>query len=138
MRAETSPGFLDTSVIVRYITGDPPELAERAGRLLDSEQLLVLSEVALLETAHVLAKFYGVPRLALVDALVALVQKANLRMATLPKPRVLEALYLCRDSHRYSLPDVILWAQAREMKVEPLFTFDRRFPSQGLTLAAPQ
>lgn len=138
MNGETSPGFLDTSVVVRYITGDPPELAERAARLLDSERHLVLSEVALLETAHVLTRFYGVPRLALVDALVALVQKANLRMAMLPKTRVVEALHLCRDSHRYSLPDVILWAQAREMKVEPIFTFDRRFPSQAIAVATPQ
>lgn len=138
MNGEISPGFLDTSVVVRYITGDPPELAERAARLLDSERHLILSEVALLETAHVLTKFYGVPRLALVDALVAFVQKANLRMATLPKTRVVEALHLCRDSHRYSLPDVILWAQAREMKVDPIFTFDRRFPSQGTVVANPQ
>lgn len=137
MSGETSPGFLDTSVVIRYITGHPPEMAERAARLMDSERHLVLSEVALLETAHVLTKYYGVPRLALVDALVALIQKANLRMATLPKTRVVEALHLCRDSHRYSLPDVILWAQAREMKVEPIFTFDRRFPSQSTVVAAP-
>ena len=138
MKAWNPPGFLDTSVVVRYITGDPPAMADQAARLLDSERSLVLSEIALVETAFVLAKNYGVSRPVLVDALVALVQKANLRMATLPKTRVLEALHLCRDSHRYSLVDAMLWAQAREMKVEPLYTFDRRFPSQGLKVMRPE
>lgn len=131
------PGFLDTSIIVRYITGDPPEMAEAAARLLDEGEPLILSEIALLETAHVLASVYQVPRPALVDALVALVQKSNLRLAVLPKPRVVEALLLCRDSKRYSLPDVMLWAQVRDMKVEPLYTFDGRFPSQGLAVVRP-
>ena len=131
-------GFLDTSVLVRYVTGDPPHLAERAARLLDSAVPLVLSEIALLEAAHVLSKIYQVPRPALVDTLVDLVQKDNLRLAVLPKARVIEALYLCRDSNRYSLPDVMLWAQAREMQVGHLYSFDRRFPAQGLTVLQPE
>lgn len=138
MRERRPSGFLDTSVIVRYITGDPPAMAEAAARLLDGEGPFILSEIALLETAHVLAKVYQVPRPALVDSLVALVQKSNLRLAVLPKPRVVEALLLCRDSKRYSLADVMLWAQARDMKVEPLYTFDGRFPSQGLAVVKPE
>lgn len=138
MRERERPGFLDTSIIVRYITGDPPHMAEIAARLLDDGGPLILSEIALLETAHVLAKVYRVPRSAVVDALVALVQKSNLRLAVLPKTRVVEALLLCRDSNRYSLPDVMLWAEARDMKVEPLYTFDGRFPSQGLAVVKPE
>lgn len=137
MRERRLPGFLDTSVIVRYITGDPPEMAEAAARLLDGGGPFILSEIALLETAHVLAGVYQVPRPAVVDSLVALVQKSNLRLAVLPKPRVVEALLLCRDSKRYSLADVMLWAQARDMKAEPLYTFDGRFPSQGLAVVRP-
>lgn len=138
MKHSGSPGFLDTNILVRYVTGDPPHLAERAARLLDSAAPLVLSEIALLETAHVLSKIYQVPRPELVDTLVDLVQKSNLRLAVLPKGRVLEALYLCRDSNRYSLPDVMLWAQAREMQVEALYTFDKRFPAQDLTVMRPE
>lgn len=138
MKERIAAGFLDTSILVRYITGDPPAMAEAAARLLDNDGPFLLSELALLETAHVLAKVYQVPRAALVDALVGLIQKANISLAVLPKTRVMEALLLCRDSKRYSLPDAMLWAQAREMKVEPLFTFDKRFPSQGLEVARPK
>lgn len=137
MKDRGASGFLDTSVLVRYVTGDPPHLAERAARLLDSVAPLVLSEIALLEAAHVLSKIYQVPRPALVDTLVDLVQKENLRLAVLPKARIIEALYLCRDSNRFSLPDMMLWAQAREMQVGPLYSFDRRFPNQGLTVLQP-
>lgn len=138
MKERGSPGFLDTSIVVRYMTGDPPEMAEQAARLLDSEEMFVLSEMALLEAAHVLGTVYKVPRPVLVDALVAFVQKSNLRLATLPKARVLEALHLCRDSKRYSLADAMLWTQAREMRVERVYTFDRRFPTQGINRAIPE
>jgi hypothetical protein len=29
--------FLDTSMVVRYLTGDPPEMAEKAARVIDRE-----------------------------------------------------------------------------------------------------
>ncbi len=138
MKEGGSAGFLDTSVLVRYMTGDPPQMAEQAARILDSGEPLVLSEIALLETAHVLASFYEVPRSALVDALVALVQKSNLILATLPKARVVEALNLCRGSKRYSITDALLWAQAREMGAERIYSFDRRFPNQGITITGSE
>lgn len=138
MREGRSAGFLDTSVLVRYLTGDPPQMAEQAARILDSEEPLVLSEIALLEAAHVLASFYEIPRAALVDALVALVQKSNLILATLPKARVVEALHLCRGSKRYSVTDALLWAQAREMEAARIYSFDRRFPSQGIPITEPE
>jgi predicted nucleic acid-binding protein len=138
VRERGSPGFLDTSIIVRYMTGDPPQMAEQAARLLDSEETLHLSEIALLETAYVLSSFYKVPRPALVDALVALVEKPNLLLTTLPKARVVEALRLCRESKRYSFADAMLWAQARELEVGRIYSFDGRFPNQGVEVVRPE
>jgi len=31
-------GFLDTSMVVRYLTGDPPDLADLAGRVIDGDE----------------------------------------------------------------------------------------------------
>lgn len=50
-------GFLDTSVVVRYLTGDPPEMADRAAALIDAGGALILSELVLIETAYVLESF---------------------------------------------------------------------------------
>jgi predicted nucleic acid-binding protein len=131
MKPSKAPALLDTSFLVRYLTGDPPSMAERAAEVIDSEAPLILSEIALLETAHVLRSFYGVPRPEIVDALLELVQKQNMQTTDLPKTRVLEALRLCRDSSRHSLPDAFLWAQALEHGAAAIYSFDRHFPSEG-------
>jgi predicted nucleic acid-binding protein len=134
MSRESEPAFLDTSYVVRYLTGDPPEMAERAAQVIDGDETLVLSELALMEAAYVLGSYYKMPRPHVVEALMDLVQRQNLRLAALPKPRVLEALLLCRDSNRNSFADVLIWAQARERGAERIYSFDRRFPSEGLAI----
>ena len=134
MKRVQSPAFLDTSFVVRYLTDDPPELAARAAAVIDSDQPLVLSEMVLLETAYVLTSVYRLPRADVVDALVALVQRANLRLSSLTKPRTLAGLSLCRDSNRCSFTDALLWAQAVDSGAERLYSFDRKFPKQGLTV----
>jgi predicted nucleic acid-binding protein len=129
-----SPAFLDTSYVVRYLVNDPPHMAERAAQVIDSDEILMFSEMALLETAYVLTSVYSVPRDAVVDSLTELIQRTNIRLANLPKTRVLEALRLCRDSARVSFTDALLWAQALEMGAERIYTFDRRFPRRGVTI----
>jgi hypothetical protein len=34
------PAYLDSSFIVRYLTNDPAEMAERAAAVIDSDQIL--------------------------------------------------------------------------------------------------
>jgi len=126
--------FLDTSFVVRYLTADPPAMARQAAGVIDSEQVLILSELALIETAYVLESFYGVPRTELVDTLIALLSRRNIRPLQLPKSLALEALHLCRESKRVSFADAFLWAQARHHGTRDLYTFDRRFPAVGLRL----
>lgn len=124
--------FLDTSVVVRYLVGDGGSLAEQAIRIIDTDEPLILSELVLVETAYVLSSVYEVPRDTLVDALMALVQRQNIRLANLSKSRALEGLRLCKPSHRVSFTDALLWAEAREGKASKIYTFDRRFPVDGL------
>jgi len=132
MTRSGAPAFLDTSFVVRYLTDDPPDMAARAAAVIDSERQLVLSEMVLLETAYVLTSVYRVPRAQVVDALLDLVQRSNLRLASLAKPRTLAALSLCRDSARRSFTDALLWAQALDSGAERVYSFDRKFPGNGL------
>ena len=62
-------GFLDTNVLVRYLTNDPAHLAVLAEDLIENEPLLQVSSVILAETAHVLESFYGVSHQQAVDSL---------------------------------------------------------------------
>jgi len=134
MTGDRAPAFLDTSYVVRYLVNDPPEMAQRAADIIDGEETLVLSEIVLLETAYVLTSVYSVPRAAVVDSLIELVQRANLRLASLPKASVLEALPLCRNSARISFADALIWAQALDMGAKRIYTFDGRFPARGITI----
>ena len=124
--------FVDTSVIVRYLVDDPPDMAEVAAALIDSDQPLIVSEIVLVETAYVLASVYDVPRNAIVDALSAFIQRRNIRLLNLSKPLALEALRHCRHSGRHSFADVLLWAEARQSGFPRIYTFDKRFLSEGL------
>jgi predicted nucleic acid-binding protein len=54
--------FIDTNVLVRHLTGDPPALAARATAYLGSESELFLADLVAAETVDVLESFYEAPR----------------------------------------------------------------------------
>jgi predicted nucleic acid-binding protein len=124
--------LLDTNVLVRYLTGDPPAMAQQAARIIDGDPDLQVTDVVLVETAHVLASAYRVPRSVVVDHLVALLRKRNVAPFRLDKGAVLQALVLCRPSGRVSFADAMVWAAARSAAVTSIYSFDERFPSSGV------
>ncbi len=134
MNETQSAAFIDTSVVVRYLTNDPPNMAEAAAKFIDSDQPLILSDVILAETAYMLSSVYDVPRMALVDALSGFIQRRNIHLLNLSKPLALDALRLCRNSKRHSFADALLWAEARHNSSRQILTFDERFPADGLEL----
>jgi predicted nucleic acid-binding protein len=54
--------LLDTNVVIRHLTGDPPAMARRATKFLASATDLVLADLILAECVYVLESFYEVPR----------------------------------------------------------------------------
>lgn len=54
--------LLDTNILIRHLTGDPPEMARRATRFLATETELVLTDVVLAECVYVLQSVYEVDR----------------------------------------------------------------------------
>lgn len=124
--------FLDTSIVVRYLTGDPPALADMAAKIIDGEQELTLTDMVIVETAYVLSSVYKVPRKAVVDSLLALIQKANITLFALEKQLAMEALLLCRPSGRISFADAFIWAAARSAGAEIIYSLDERFPEEGI------
>jgi predicted nucleic acid-binding protein len=61
--------FIDTNIIVRHLTGDPPAMAERATRFLASQRDLLLTDLILAETVYVLESFYEAPRNQVAEAI---------------------------------------------------------------------
>lgn len=54
--------FVDTNVLVRHLTGDPPDMAARATAYLQTEQELLLTDLVVAEMVYVLESFYESPR----------------------------------------------------------------------------
>jgi predicted nucleic acid-binding protein len=54
--------FVDTNVLVRHLTGDPPDQAARAARYLATADDLLLPDLILAEVAYVLESYYEAPR----------------------------------------------------------------------------
>lgn len=52
--------FIDTNVLIRHLTGDPPDLAERATAFLGEAEELLLADIIVAETVYVLESFYEV------------------------------------------------------------------------------
>lgn len=125
-------GFLDTSMIVRYLTGDPPELAEQAARVIDSEEPLHITDVVVAETGYVLTSIYQVSRNVVLDHLLPFLQKQNILTFALDKDLVLQALLLCKPSGRVSFADALLWAAARSSEGKVVYSLDERFPEDGV------
>ena len=125
-------GFLDTSMVVRYLTGDPPNMAEQAARVIDGEEGLQNTDVVLAETAYVLTSVYRISRSMAVAHLVDFLLKQNISTIVLDKGLVLQALLLCRPSGRVSFADAMLWAAARSSETKVVYSLDDRFPQDGL------
>jgi predicted nucleic-acid-binding protein len=128
---------LDTNVHVRYFLQDDTARGLAAARVVDGERELGVSLVALAETAFVLSRNYGVPRERVVDLLVELLRKRNIAPLGVDKTLAASALLLCRPSGRVNFADALINADARAHAVERLYTFDERFPSEGLELEQP-
>ena len=114
--------FIDTNVLIRHLTGDPPELASRATRFLADAEELLLPDLILAEVAYVLESFYETPR-----AQVATTLRAVLAF---PAIRVLDADLLQRavelyEVHRLDFADAYLVASAERTGIGVIASFDR-------------
>ena len=129
-------GFLDTSVLVRYLSGVPPEQAAEAAMVIDQPGPLIISGVALAETAFVLTSVYRGARERVVDNLMEFLQKGNIETFGLDKEYALQGLLMCRPSGRVSFPDALIWAAARSSGRNVVYSFDQRFPNEGIEVRA--
>ena len=125
-------GLLDTNIIVRYLTGDPPDLYPAAQGIIDGDQGIQVNGVVLAEVGYVLTSLYRLSRAAVVDQLVDFLGKRNIDTLDLDKAIVQQALLLCRPSGRVSFADALTWAAALRTDHKVVYTLDERFPSDGI------
>ena len=113
---------LDANVLIRHLTGDPPDQAARATRYLESADELLLPDLILAEVSYVLESFYEAPR-----AQVATTLRSVLGF---PAIRVLDTDLLQRavevyEVHRLDFANAYLIASAERTGVGVIASFDR-------------
>ena len=114
--------FVDTNVLIRHLTGDPPEVVSRATRYLETADELLLPDLILAEMAYVLESFYETSR-----AQVATTLRAVLAF---PAIRVVDADLLQRavevyEVHGLDFADAYLIASAERTGIGVIVSFDR-------------
>ena len=129
---------VDTSVVVRYLVGTPPAQARRAAALIDGEEEIGLSPVALAECAHVLRTQYGIEQRDILDALIGLIQRENVRVLGLRTDVLVGVLVRARQLPDSPIPDALIVATSLAYDTLPVATFDRDDAATEWPFAIPR
>lgn len=114
--------FLDTNVLIRHLTGDPPVQARRATAYLRRANELLLPDLILAEVVYVLESFYEVKRQRLAELARAIVGFPA--VVVVDEPLLLRALEVY-EVERLDFADAYLVASAEASGVGAIASFDR-------------
>ena len=114
--------IVDTNVLVRHLTGDPPAQARLATRYLEQADELLLSDLILAEVAYVLQSFYEVDRPEVAEALRAILASRAIRVVDSALLMRTIELY---ELHRLGFADAYIVASAERSGVGVVASFDR-------------
>lgn len=130
---------IDANVVIRYLLNDVPSQAEKARRLIDSEEPIGLTAVVLAEIAWVLVgPRYRHARGEVATALIELLARENVVAVGFDKVEAQAALSSCLpEGGAAHLGDALIAACARSAGLEEIYSFDERFSRAGLTPIMP-
>ena len=128
--------WLDANVVLRYLTKDPSETAERSACLMAKaergELSLYVSLLVLAEVIWVLKSFYRYPMTAIAHVIISLVSAPGIEVDN--RQLIIRAVELARDRN-VDFADAYLALQAAE-RGETVCTFDesdfRRLPVEWM------
>ena len=114
--------FVDTNVLVRHLTGDPPEMAVRATDFLRREDELLIVDLVVAETVYVLESFYEAPRQDVALAIRSLLAMES--VVVVDTPLLLRSLDVY-ENERIDFAEAYLVACAETTGTATVASFDR-------------
>ncbi|HVU79112.1 MAG TPA: type II toxin-antitoxin system VapC family toxin [Gaiellaceae bacterium] len=114
--------FVDTNVLIRHLTGDPPGQARRATAFLEEADELLLPDLIVAEVVYVLESFYEVERLRVAELTRAIIGFPAVVVAD--TPLLLRALEVY-EVNRLDFADAYLVASAEASGVDTIASFDQ-------------
>jgi len=111
--------YLDTNILIRYLTRDIESQAQKAKSLIESENVIFIPDVVFPEVAYILISQYESNRNEVVDALTSIVNRDHVKC----NEYILWALSLYEKT-KNDIADCIIVAQSLE-NLSQLATFDK-------------
>ncbi len=131
--------YIDANIILRYLTNDPSDMAERAAALFHDIQMerttVILEDVVLAEVVWTLRSYYHVDKRDIAEQLSSLVSYDRIQNAD--KSSITHALGIYH-LHNVGFADALLAARALSVRDAELISFDRRIARvPGVTRVEP-
>ena len=114
--------FVDSNILVRHLTGDPPDQARQATEFLRGGQTLILVDLIVAEVVYVLESVYEVERLRVAELVRAVVGFPTVVVAD--EGLLLRTLEIYEE-HRIHFAESYLAASAELSGVGVVASFDR-------------
>ncbi len=114
--------FVDTNVLVRHLTGDPPEQGARATRFLAESKAILLTDLIVAECVYVLESVYGAPRPQIARAVRSILAFEEIRAVDVEL--LLRAVEVY-EVDRLDFAEAYLVATAERSGVNAITSFDR-------------
>lgn len=120
--------YIDTNVILRFLTGDPPEMAAEAARLFqavqDKKLTVQVDDIVIAEAVWVLESFYHHPK-----ADIAATLRDFLLQDGIESPDAETLLYALTlyETKNIDFTDALIAARMEKRRIKNLFSFDHHF-----------
>jgi predicted nucleic acid-binding protein len=114
--------FVDTNILIRHLTGDPPEMAAQATAFLITASDLLLGDLVVAETVYVLESFYKTPREQIAEAMCSLMALGSI--VTVDSAHLLRAIEVF-ETDRLDFAEAYLVASAETTGIDKVASFDR-------------
>jgi len=121
-------GYVDANVILRFLTGDPPQMAERAASLFHAvergELRLIVESIVVAEVVWVLQSFYRYRPAQIAPVLREFLLQDGIEAED--RDTLLQALSLY-ESKNVDFTDALVAARMQKRGVTQIFSFDEHF-----------
>jgi len=114
--------LLDTNVLIRHLTGDPPEMAARATAYLLTADDLVLSDLVVAEVIYVLESFYKQTREQVATIATAMV--SSTRYDVIDRTLLIRSIEMYLK-YKVDFTEAFLAATAEKHEIAAIASFDR-------------
>jgi predicted nucleic-acid-binding protein len=114
--------YVDTNVLIRHLTGDPPLMAQRATAFLVREEELFLVDLIVAQTVYVLESVYGVGKPQIAQTIRSAIAMKN--MVTSEPSCLLRALEVY-ESYRLDFSEAYLVACSEISGIWNIASFDK-------------